>query len=180
MRLLYALFPFALLYSCTSVPEQETVAAKPPNFSYRFDKKSGVTLINIEAQIDTVALDALFDTGCPGLVLDKSIAAKLPYLDSIRLAGGMTVEDVEFSYSRRKARWKLFHNDIDVVMVGDTIRYEKFFVADLLNAYGADAIISIPKSDEHLVRINLLFTHETFRLRHLCVNRPIPLTERCQ
>ena len=150
MRLLYALFPFALLYSCTSVPEQETVTAKPPNFSYRFDKKSGVTLINIEAQIDTVALDALFDTGCPGLVLDKSIAAKLPYLDSIRLAGGMTVEDVEFSYSRRKARWKLFHNDIDVVMVGDTIRYEKFFVADLLNAYGADAIISIPKSDEHI------------------------------
>lgn len=150
MRVLHALLPFVLLYACASVPEQETVTTEPSNFSYRFDKKSGVTLINIAAQIDTIALDALFDTGCPGLVLDKSIAAKLPYLDSIRLAGGMTVEDVEFSYSRRKARWKLFHNDIDVIMVGDTLRYDKFFVADLLNAYGADAIISIPKSDEHI------------------------------
>ncbi len=150
MRVLYALLPFVLLYACASVPEQENVTAEPSNFSYRFDKKSGVTLINIVAQIDTIALDALFDTGCPGLVLDKSIAAKLPYLDSIRLAGGMTVEDVVFSYSRRKARWKLFHNDIDVVMFGDTIRYEKFFVADLQKDYGADAIISIPESDGHI------------------------------
>ena len=138
------------MFACNSVPEQKNEAVGSLNFSYRFDKRSGVTLINITARIDTIGLDALFDTGCPGLVLDKSIAAKLPYLDSIRLAGGMTVEDVEFSYSRRKARWKLFHNDIDVVMVGDTLRYEKFFVADLRNDYGADAIISIPKSDEHI------------------------------
>ncbi len=150
MRLIYILLPVVLLYACASVPEQKNETVGPPNFSYRFDKKSGVTLINIAAQIDTIALDALFDTGCPGLVLDKNIAAKLPYLDSIRLAGGMTVEDVEFSYSRRKARWKLFHNDIDVVMVGDTLWYDKFFVADLRNAYGADAIICIPKSDEHI------------------------------
>ena len=150
MRLIYILLSVVLLYACTSVPEQKNETVEPPNFSYRFDKKSGVTLINIAARIDTIALDALFDTGCPGLVLDKSIAAKLPYLDSIRLAGGMTVEDVEFSYSRRKARWKLFHSDVDVVMVGDTLRYEKVFVADLRNAYGADAIISIPKSDEHI------------------------------
>ena len=144
------LLPFVLLCGCSSSPEQNNEMTKPSNFSYRFDKKSGVTLINIAAQIDTIALDALFDTGCPGLVLDKSITAKLPYLDSVRLAGGMTVEDVEFSYSRRKARWKLFHNDIDVVMVGDTLRYDKFFVADLQKDYGADAIISIPKSDEHI------------------------------
>lgn len=152
MRVLYILFflSIVLLCGCSSTPEQNNEMTEPSNFSYRFDKKSGVTLINIAAQIDTIALDALFDTGCPGLVLDKSIAAKLPYLDSIRLAGGMTVEDVEFSYSRRKARWKLFHNDIDVVMVGDTLRYEKFFVADLQKDYGADAIISIPKSDEHI------------------------------
>ncbi len=152
MRVLHVLFlfPIVLLYACGSVPEQDNVSVLPSNFSYRFDKKSGVTLINIAARIDTIALDALFDTGCPGLVLDKNVAVKLPYLDSIRLAGGMTVEDVEFSYSRRKARWKLFHNDIDVIMVGDTLRYDKFFVADLQNDYGADAIISIPKSDEHV------------------------------
>lgn len=150
MKVIYILFSVALLFSCNSNPVQQTRIVLPSNFSYRFDKKSGVTLINIAARIDTIALDALFDTGCPGLVLDKSIAAKLPYLDSIRLAGGMTVEDVEFSYSRRKARWKLFHNDIDVVMVEDTLRYEKFFVADLRNDYGADAIISIPESDEHI------------------------------
>lgn len=150
MKVIYILFSIALLFSCNSDPVQQTRIVPPSNFSYRFDKKSGVTLINIVARIDTIALDALFDTGCPGLVLDKSIAAQLSYLDSIRLAGGMTVEDVEFSYSRRKARWKLFHSDIDVVMVGDTLRYENFFVADLRNAYGADAIISIPKSDEHI------------------------------
>ena len=152
MRVLHVLFlfPIVLLYACGSVPEQDNVSDLPSNFSYRFDKRSGVTLINIAARIDTIALDALFDTGCPGLVLDKNIAVKLPYLDSIRLAGGMTVEDVEFSYSRRKARWKLFHNDIDVIMVGDTLRYDKFFVADLQNDYGSDAIISIPKSDEHV------------------------------
>ena len=156
MRALHVLFlfPIVLLYACGSVPEQINVSVLPSNFSYRFDKKSGVTLINIAARIDTIALDALFDTGCPGLVLDKNIAAKLPYLDSIRLAGGMTVEDVEFSYSRRKARWKLFHNDIDVIMVGDTLRFDKFFVADLRNDYGSDAIISIPKSDEHVWRFD--------------------------
>ena len=150
MKTKYILFSAVLLFSCKSNPVQQNGMVPTPNFSYRFDKKSEITLINIAVQIDTIALDALFDTGCPGLVLDKDMAARLPYLDSVRLAGGMTVEDVEFSYSRRKARWRLFHNDMDVIMAGDTLRYEKFFVADLRKDYGTDAIISIPKSDEHI------------------------------
>lgn len=122
----------------------------PANFTYRYDKNSGVTHIQLDAEIDSIFLNALLDTGCPGLVIDKRIASKFPKLDSIRLSGGMTVEDVFYSYSKRKVRWKLFHDSIDVCFAGDTIRYDEFFVADLQKEYGVDVIINIPDSDTHI------------------------------
>lgn len=149
MKVIYILFTIVLFCYC-STPKTKTETILPSNFFYRFDKKSGVTHIQMNAEIDSIVLNALFDTGCPSLVLDKNIAVKFPHLDSIRLSGGMTVEDVFYSYSSEKVRWKLFHDSIDVVIAGGTIRYENFFVTDLQKDYGVDAIINIPSSDAHI------------------------------
>ena len=150
MKIIVAILSIALICSCNSRPDIKTGMELHANFSYRYDKNSGVTHIQLNAEIDSIFLNALFDTGCPGLVVDKRIASKFPELDSIRLSGGMTVEDVYFSYSKRKVRWKLYHDSIDVCFAGDTVRYDKFFVTDLYREYGVDAIISIPDSDSHI------------------------------
>ena len=150
MKIIGAILSIALICSCGSRPDIKTGTELHANFSYRYDKNSGVTHIQLNAEIDSICLNALLDTGCPGLVVDKRIASKFPKLDSIRLSGGMTVEDVFYSYSKRKVRWKLFHDSIDVCFAGDTIRYDKFFVADLQKEYGVDVIINIPDSDTHI------------------------------
>lgn len=150
MKIIGAILSIALICSCSSRPDIKTGTELHDNFSYRYDKNSGVTHIQLNAEIDSICLNALLDTGCPGLVVDKRIASKFPKLDSIRLSGGMTVEDVFYSYSKRKVRWKLFHDSIDVCFAGDTIRYDKFFVADLQEEYGVDVIINIPDSDTHI------------------------------
>ena len=150
MKIIGAILSIALICSCSSRPDIKTGTELHANFSYRYDKNSGVTHIQLNAEIDSICLNALLDTGCPGLVVDKRIASKFPKLDSIRLSGGMTVEDVFYSYSKRKVRWKLFQDSIDVCFAGDTIRYDKFFVADLQKEYGVDVIINIPDSDTHI------------------------------
>lgn len=150
MKINYIIVAIALICSCNSGPDIKTGMELPANFTYRYDKNSGVTHIQLDAEIDSIFLNALLDTGCPGLVIDKRIASKFPKLDSIRLSGGMTVEDVFYSYSNRKVRWKLFHDSIDVCFAGDTIRYDEFFVADLQKEYGVDVIINIPDSDTHI------------------------------
>lgn len=150
MKIIGAILSIALICSCSSRPDIKTGTELHANFSYRYDKNSGVTHIQLNAEIDSICLNALLDTGCPGLVVDKRIASKFPKLDSIRLSGGMTVEDVFYSYSKRKVRWKLFQDSVDVCFAGDTIRYDKFFVADLQEEYGVDVIINIPDSDTHI------------------------------
>lgn len=150
MKIIGAILSIALICSCSSRPDIKTGTELHANFSYRYDKNSGVTHIQLNAEIDSICLNALLDTGCPGLVVDKRIASKFPKLDSIRLSGGMTVEDVFYSYSKRKVRWELFQDSIDVCFAGDTIRYDKFFVADLQKEYGVDVIINIPDSDTHI------------------------------
>lgn len=126
MKIIGAILSIALICSCSFRPDIKTGTELHANFSYRYDKNSGVTHIQLNAEIDSICLNALLDTGCPGLVVDKRIASKFPKLDSIRLSGGMTIEDVFYSYSKRKVRWKLFHDSIDVCFAGDTIRYDKF------------------------------------------------------
>ena len=108
MKINYIIVAIVLICSCNSGPDIKTGMELPANFTYRYDKNSGVTHIQLNAEIDSVFLNALLDTGCPGLVIDKRIASKFPKLDSIRLSGGMTVEDVFYSYSKRKVRRKLF------------------------------------------------------------------------
>lgn len=150
MKIIVTIVAIALIFSCNSGPDIKIRAELPANFSYRYDKISGVTHIQMDAEVNDIRINALFDTGCPGLVVDERIASKFHRLDSIRLSGGMTVEDVFYSYSKRKVRWKLFHDSIDVCFAGDTVRYDKFFVTNLQKEYGVDAIINMPDSDIHI------------------------------
>lgn len=150
MRIIVTIFAIALMCSCNSRSDIKAEAGLPANFSYRYDKISGVTHIQMDAEVNDIRINALFDTGCPGLVVDERIASKFHRLDSIRLSGGMTVEDVFYSYSKRKVRWKLFHDSIDVCFAGDTVKYDKFFVTNLQKEYGVDAIINMPDSDTHI------------------------------
>lgn len=145
----FLLLTVLLFSGCLPHQEKSAKQVVEPNFSFRYDRGSGATLMRLDASIDTIRLDAFFETGCPGLVLDNSIAKQLPYLDSVRLAGGMTVEDVSFSYSGRSRRWKLYHKDIDVIIDSTIVNYDKFFVADIKRDYGMDALIPIPEPDRH-------------------------------
>ena len=63
MKIIVTIVAIALIFSCNSGSDIKTEAGLPANFSYRYDKNSGVTHIQLDAEVNDIRINALFDTG---------------------------------------------------------------------------------------------------------------------
>ena len=109
------------------------------NFS--FDERGR---IHVSIEIDGQQYDALFDTGSDVAVLDSALFQRLC---------PEPVEDRKLlHYVSNDSRVPAIpvNQDIDVIWGADTLRYNRFVLADVKGSMNADAILPFPSFDSHI------------------------------
>lgn len=96
---------------------------------------------------DSNNISIAFDTGSPDLTLDYHLCQTIFNMDSLYKNCLCTQEKVEYSYDSSISVEDCIYSPVSLVISGDTIKYERFFVVnDFKDEFGIDGAFSIPKS----------------------------------
>jgi len=122
--------------------------------SLRFIVGKHDALLSFEVSIGNSSNVVLaLDTGNPGLTLDKDLCLSIFNMDSLRRNCLCTTEQVEYSYASLNGCEECIYYPINVIISGDTLMFERFFVADgFAEEFGVDGLFTLPsKYDKKVV-----------------------------
>lgn len=132
---------------CSGPSKNNAIDNNEHDYSFSFDY---LGRMHASVIIDGIEYDALFDTGCEGIILDSIIFSSIIIRDSTSLS------TIFSPFTDISSNAIISSQDLDVGFCDKNLHFNKLLFADIKKSLGVDLVFSLPISSNLVVHIDFV------------------------